>query len=70
MQCGEDNHLKKNKSGSVSFAESYPYNPKGKEKNMMTKALVFVHYYSILIISDIELAIKDGVVGNEADDDW
>ena len=36
----------------------------------MTKALVFTHYYSTLIISDIEKAIKVGVVGNEADDDW
>ena len=62
--------FKKNRSRSVSFAESYPYNPKGGEKKMMRKALVFVHYYSILVISDIERAIKEGVTGNEADDDW
>lgn len=62
--------FKKDKSRSLQFMDSYPYNPKGKEKKMMTKALVFTHYYSIFVVSDIEKAIKEGVVGNEADDDW
>jgi hypothetical protein len=60
----------KNKSKSLSFSESYPYNSKGFEKKMMTKALVFTHYYSTLVVMDIENAIKNGVVGNEADDNW
>lgn len=62
--------FKNNKSRSLSFSESYPYNPKGFEKKMMTKALVFTHYYSVLVVADIENAIKNGVTGNEADDDW
>lgn len=62
--------FKKDKSRSYSFKESYPYNPKGFEKKMMTKALVFTHYYSSLVVTDIENAIKNGVVGNEADDNW
>lgn len=37
---------------------------------MMAKALVFTHYYSSLVVTDIENAIKNGVVGNEADDNW
>jgi hypothetical protein len=62
--------FKKDKSRSMSFSESYPYNPKGFEKKMMTKALVFTHYYSTIVVADIENAIKNGVIGNEADDDW
>ena len=62
--------IAKDKSKSLSFSESYPYNPKGFEKKMMTKALVFTHYYSTLVVADIENAIKNGVVGNEADDNW
>ena len=54
----------------MTFSESYPYNPKGIEKKMMARALVFTHYYSILVVSSIEDAIKNGVTGNEADDDW
>ena len=60
----------KDKSGSRAFLESYPYNPNGKEKKMMSRALVFTHSYSIRIIADIEKAIINGVAGNEADDDW
>ena len=62
--------FKKNKSRSYSFSESYPYNPKGFEKKMMAKALVFTHYLSLLLVTDIENAIKNGIVGNEADDNW
>ncbi len=62
--------FKSNKSRNLSFSESYPYNPKGIEKKMMARALVFTHYYSALVVSSIENAIKDGVTGNEADDDW
>ena len=62
--------FKKDKSRNLSFLESYPYNSKGFEKKMMTKALVFTHCYSVLVVSDIENAIKNGVIGNEADDNW
>ena len=62
--------FKKNKSRNYSFSESYPYNPKGFEKKMMAKALVFTHYLSLLLVTDIENAIKNGIVGNEADDNW
>ena len=61
---------RKNRLTRYSFSESYPYNPKGFEKKMMAKALVFTHYYSSLVVTDIENAIKNGVVGNEADDNW
>lgn len=62
--------FKKDKSRSLSFSESYPYNPKGKEKKMMTRALVFTHYLSGIMVNDIERTIKEGMTGNEADDDW
>ena len=62
--------LVKNKSGKKSFSDTFPYNPKGPDKKMMARALVFTHYYSVLIVRDIENAVKEGVVGNEADDNW
>ncbi len=62
--------FKKDKSRSLAFSESYPYNSKGFEKKMMSKALVFTHYYTALVVADMERAVKNGVIGNEADDDW
>ncbi len=62
--------FKRDKSRSLAFSDSYPYNSNGFEKKMMTKALVFTHYYIALVVADIEKAIKSGVTGNEADDDW
>lgn len=67
--CGKQ-LFKKDNSRSLPFSESYPYNPKGFEKKMMEKALVFTHFFSALVVADIENAIKNGVFGNEADDDW
>ena len=62
--------FKKDKSRILRFSECYPYNPKGKEKKMMSRALVFTHYFSAMLVTDIENAIKNGVTGNEADDNW
>ncbi len=62
--------FKKDKSRILRFSECYPYNPKGKEKKMMSRALVFTHYFSAMLVTDIENAIKNGVMGNEADDNW
>lgn len=62
--------FKKDKSRSLSISESYPYNSKGFEKKMMSKALVFTHQFSLIVVEDIKEAIKQGVTGNEADDNW
>lgn len=59
--------FKKDKSKSQTFSESYPYNPDGNEKKLMSRALVFTHYYSTMVIADIEKAILNGEIGNEAD---
>lgn len=67
---GGNSAFKKDKSKNRKFSESYPYNPDGKEKKLMSRALVFTHYYSTIVIADIEKAILNGVTGNEADDDW
>jgi len=52
------------------IAAHYPFVEKDTQKRTCAKALIMTHAYSNAIFDKIQEAIKNGLVGNDDDDDW